>query len=83
MVTAMVLDKPETPVPFMVRWLAGHNAKAKAHLDSLDVGQAEVLKTEVARLQEELKGLKEQLDKKQGGSGGGSGAPDQEQSAAA
>eukprot|EP00930_Biecheleria_cincta_P032185 TRINITY_DN2233_c0_g1_i1.p1 TRINITY_DN2233_c0_g1~~TRINITY_DN2233_c0_g1_i1.p1 ORF type:complete len:424 (+),score=127.91 TRINITY_DN2233_c0_g1_i1:56-1273(+) len=59
LVTEVLLERPQNPVPFMVRWLAEHSKKGKDALHSLAVGEAERLRTEIRDLQEEIKTLSE------------------------
>eukprot|EP00440_Ansanella_granifera_P047581 gb/GFBE01051537.1/.p1 GENE.gb/GFBE01051537.1/~~gb/GFBE01051537.1/.p1 ORF type:complete len:406 (+),score=131.60 gb/GFBE01051537.1/:1-1218(+) len=57
LVTEVLLERPENPVPFMVRWLAERSKQGKDALYSLGVGEAERLRNEIAELQEEIKTL--------------------------
>mmetsp|Transcript_33723 Transcript_33723/g.61067 ORF Transcript_33723/g.61067 Transcript_33723/m.61067 type:complete len:415 (+) Transcript_33723:73-1317(+) len=57
LVTEVLLERPENPVPFMVRWLAEHSKKGKDALYSFGVGEAERLRNEISELQEEIKTL--------------------------
>eukprot|EP00438_Fugacium_kawagutii_P007913 Skav203695 [mRNA] locus=scaffold259:265650:268708:+ [translate_table: standard] len=69
LVTEVLLERPENPVPFMVRWLAERSKAGKESLYSLGVGEAEKLRNEIKQLQElrdgELFSDEQQLVKKE------------------
>eukprot|EP00913_Durusdinium_trenchii_P024809 g23285.t1 len=52
LVTEVLLERPDNPVPFMVRWLAERSKTGKESLYSLGVGEAEKLRNEIKELQE-------------------------------
>eukprot|EP00405_Crypthecodinium_cohnii_P011866 CAMPEP_0206435200 /NCGR_PEP_ID=MMETSP0324_2-20121206/9687_1 /ASSEMBLY_ACC=CAM_ASM_000836 /TAXON_ID=2866 /ORGANISM="Crypthecodinium cohnii, Strain Seligo" /LENGTH=485 /DNA_ID=CAMNT_0053902011 /DNA_START=72 /DNA_END=1529 /DNA_ORIENTATION=+ len=66
LVTQVLLERPENPVPFMVRWLASQSPQAKEYFAGAGVGEAEKLKTEVKKLQEEVRELQLKLGQKDG-----------------
>jgi len=76
LVTEVLLERPQNPVPFMVRWLAEHSKKGKDALHSLAVGEAERLRNEIRELQEEIKTL---ADKATAAGGGGATPKDEEE----
>lgn len=61
LVTEVLLERPENPVPFMVRWLAERSKGGKECLLSLSVGEAERLRSEIRQLQEEIAILSKQV----------------------
>eukprot|EP00931_Biecheleriopsis_adriatica_P090361 TRINITY_DN64360_c0_g1_i1.p1 TRINITY_DN64360_c0_g1~~TRINITY_DN64360_c0_g1_i1.p1 ORF type:complete len:428 (-),score=134.60 TRINITY_DN64360_c0_g1_i1:56-1279(-) len=61
LVTEVLLERPDNPVPFMVRWLAEKSKQGKDSLYALGVGEAERLRTEIRELQEEIKDLKDKV----------------------
>lgn len=61
LVTQVLLERPENPVPFMVRWLAEQSPQAKDYFAGFGMGEAEKLRTEVKTLQEEVRGLEAKL----------------------
>lgn len=67
LVTEVLLERPQNPVPFMVRWLAEHSKKGKDALHSLAVGEAERLRNEIRELQEEIKTLSDKATTAGGG----------------
>eukprot|EP00444_Apocalathium_aciculiferum_P028453 CAMPEP_0183438986 /NCGR_PEP_ID=MMETSP0370-20130417/77726_1 /TAXON_ID=268820 /ORGANISM="Peridinium aciculiferum, Strain PAER-2" /LENGTH=420 /DNA_ID=CAMNT_0025627331 /DNA_START=55 /DNA_END=1317 /DNA_ORIENTATION=+ len=64
LVTQVLLERPDNPVPFMVKWLATQSPQAKEYFAGAGVGEAEKLKTEVIKLQEEVRELQQKLGKK-------------------
>eukprot|EP00930_Biecheleria_cincta_P032186 TRINITY_DN2233_c0_g1_i2.p1 TRINITY_DN2233_c0_g1~~TRINITY_DN2233_c0_g1_i2.p1 ORF type:complete len:421 (+),score=123.09 TRINITY_DN2233_c0_g1_i2:57-1265(+) len=68
MVAEVLLERPENPVPFMVKFMAEHSKKGKDAFVSSAVGEAARLRTEISTLQEEIKVLS---GKATGGHGGG------------
>ncbi|CAJ1433240.1 unnamed protein product [Effrenium voratum] len=61
LVTEVLLERPENPVPFMVRWLAERSKTGKDSLYSLGVGEAEKLRNEIRELQGEIKVLSDKV----------------------
>eukprot|EP00933_Yihiella_yeosuensis_P006834 TRINITY_DN111647_c0_g1_i1.p1 TRINITY_DN111647_c0_g1~~TRINITY_DN111647_c0_g1_i1.p1 ORF type:complete len:403 (-),score=137.54 TRINITY_DN111647_c0_g1_i1:145-1353(-) len=61
LVTEVLLERPENPVPFMVRWLAERSKTGKNALNSLGVGEAESLRVEIKSLQEEISQLQNKV----------------------
>lgn len=61
LVTQVLLERPENPVPFMVRWLANQSPQAKEYFAGFGMGEAEKLRTEVKKLQEEVRNLETKL----------------------
>lgn len=57
LVTQVLLERPDNPVPFMIQWLA-NQTKTSAMLDS---GEAEQLKNEIRTLQQEVGELESKL----------------------
>lgn len=57
LVTQVLLERPENPVPFMVKWLANQTQQAKDSLATMGVGEAEKLRSEIHSLQEEVREL--------------------------
>jgi len=58
LVTQVLMERPENPVPFMIRWLA---QQTNAPSSILEAGEAEKLRTEIESLQSEVKDLEEKL----------------------
>jgi len=61
LVTEVLLERPDNPVPFMVRWLAERTKQGKDSLSALGVGEAEGLRVEIKQLQDEVKELSDKL----------------------
>lgn len=61
LVTEVLLERPDNPVPFMVRWLAERSKTGKESLYSLGVGEAEKLRNEIKELQDEIKVLSDKV----------------------
>jgi len=61
LVTQMLLERPDNPVPFMIRWLSGQSARAKEYFASLGVTEADALRDEVRTLREEVSALEARL----------------------
>mmetsp|Transcript_10016 Transcript_10016/g.24187 ORF Transcript_10016/g.24187 Transcript_10016/m.24187 type:complete len:464 (-) Transcript_10016:203-1594(-) len=61
LVTEVLLERPDNPVPFMVRWLAERSKAGKDSLYSLGVGEAERLRNEIRELQDEIKALSDKV----------------------
>lgn len=61
LVTEVLLERPDNPVPFMVRWLSERSKGGKECLLSLSVGEAERLRSEIRQLQEEIAILSKQV----------------------
>jgi len=62
LVTQVLLERPDNPVPFMIQWLA-QQTKASTTLDG---GEAEKLRSEIKTLQAEVGQLEAKLDPKAG-----------------
>jgi len=62
LVTQVLLERPDNPVPFMIQWLA-KQTKAST---SLDGGEAEKLRSEIKSLEAEVGQLEAKLDPKTG-----------------
>jgi len=61
LVTEVLLERPDNPVPFMVRWLAERSKAGKESLYSLGVGEAEKLRNEIRELQDDIKTLSDKV----------------------
>lgn len=61
LVTEVLLERPDNPVPFMVRWLAERSKAGKESLYSLGVGEAEKLRNEIRQLQDDIKTLSDKV----------------------
>jgi len=61
LVTQVLLERPDNPVPFMVRWLANQSPQAKEYFAGFGMGEADKLRTEVKTLQEEVSELERKL----------------------
>mmetsp|Transcript_110621 Transcript_110621/g.277098 ORF Transcript_110621/g.277098 Transcript_110621/m.277098 type:complete len:405 (-) Transcript_110621:41-1255(-) len=61
LVTQVLLERPDNPVPFMVRWLANQSPQAKEYFAGFGMGEADKLRTEVKTLQEEVRELEQKL----------------------
>jgi len=59
LVTQVLMERPEKPVPFMIRWLA---EQTKAPSSVLDTGEAEGLRSEIIELQAEVRELEQRLN---------------------
>eukprot|EP00929_Paragymnodinium_shiwhaense_P092789 TRINITY_DN5278_c0_g3_i1.p3 TRINITY_DN5278_c0_g3~~TRINITY_DN5278_c0_g3_i1.p3 ORF type:complete len:105 (+),score=44.92 TRINITY_DN5278_c0_g3_i1:162-476(+) len=76
-VTQVLMERPDNPVPFMIRWLA---EQTKAPSAVLDVGEAEALKAEMQQLQLEIKDLEAKVAAiPTGGAASSSAAPAEEE----
>jgi len=58
LVTQVLMERPENPVPFMIRWLA---EQTKAPVSVLDAEEADALRKEIAALQVEVRELETKL----------------------
>mmetsp|Transcript_32051 Transcript_32051/g.75172 ORF Transcript_32051/g.75172 Transcript_32051/m.75172 type:complete len:405 (+) Transcript_32051:100-1314(+) len=58
LVTQVLLERPDNPVPFMIRWLA---EQTQAPASMVQGGEAEKLKKEIESLQGEVKDLQKKL----------------------
>lgn len=59
LVTQVLLERPENPVPFMIRWLA---EQTKSPASVLDTGEAAKLRKEIQALQAEVSELQAKLE---------------------
>lgn len=71
LVTQVLMERPENPVPFMIRWLA---QQTQAPSSVLDAGEAEKLRAEIVALQAEVKELESSLLAAGGAVGAAAGA---------
>eukprot|EP00747_Dinoflagellata_sp_TGD_P068639 gnl/TRDRNA2_/TRDRNA2_155797_c0_seq1.p1 gnl/TRDRNA2_/TRDRNA2_155797_c0~~gnl/TRDRNA2_/TRDRNA2_155797_c0_seq1.p1 ORF type:complete len:435 (-),score=131.38 gnl/TRDRNA2_/TRDRNA2_155797_c0_seq1:69-1277(-) len=65
LVTQVLLERPDNPVPFMIRWLSEQTkAPQAAATTTSDSGEAEKLRSEISALQAEIKELESKVGKK-------------------
>lgn len=76
LVTQVLLERPDNPVPFMIRWLA---EQTKSPASVLDTGEAAKLRKEIQALQAEVSQLQSKLesDTRPAADDGTKGAPSQ------
>jgi len=61
LVTQVLLERPEKPVPFMIQWLAGQTSQAKDFFAGVGSSEVERLRQEAQAIREEVAALEAKL----------------------